>query len=107
MASPPPKFTLIDLGPQFTASWYDHEREPQVPPNPDYPNGVDVTRPSEHKNRAYCTVELPYPAKRCGVFLVKCNVCNVTVGITTAGRPDDPRSVEVVCLTGGHRRKPS
>jgi C4-type Zn-finger protein len=41
--------------------------------------------------------ELPYPAKRCGLFLVICDKCGYSAAITTAGRPDDPRKVTLPC----------
>jgi C4-type Zn-finger protein len=41
--------------------------------------------------------ELPYPAKRCGIYLVVCERCGYSAAITTAGRPDDPRKVTLPC----------
>lgn len=75
--------------------WVDGHREPQCAPNPAYPNGIDLdgTLPGE----TACLTKLPYPAKRCGHFIVECPVCGSRVIITTAGRPDDPRSVKVAC----------
>lgn len=76
-------------------TWFDHEREPQCPPDPAYPAGRDIVlgKPAAPA----CMVELPYPAKRCGVYLVVCDKCGLSAGITTAGRPDDPRSVVLPC----------
>lgn len=81
---------------QFTIEWVDHGREPKNPPNPAYPNGIDVdgTRSSTEQ---WCEVLLPYPAKRCGVYIVECSKCGIVVGCTTAGRPDDPRSFKFNC----------
>lgn len=80
-------------------TWIDHGREPKCEPNPDFPEGQDIDisfgRPS-------CSVDLPYPAERCGVFIVKCDVCGLSLGLTTAGRPDDPRTVTVPCLRKVH-----
>ena len=75
--------------------WVDSGREPQCPPNPAFPDGIDLdgTLPGE----AGCSVRLPYPAKRCGHFVVECKACGSRTIITTAGRPDDPRSVKIVC----------
>jgi hypothetical protein len=75
--------------------WLDHKREPQCKPNPDYPEGVDVDI-SDGAART-CSTPLLYPAKRCGVYIVRCDLCGHTAGITTAGRPDDPRSVKLPC----------
>jgi hypothetical protein len=77
-------------------TWEDGGREPQCPPNPAYPSGIDLdmARGTQHA----CKVELPYPAKRCGHFVVKCRACGTRAVVTTAGRPDDPRSVRIPCL---------
>ena len=76
-------------------SWIDREREPQCPPNPNYPNGMDID--SAKGAVKSCKTDLPYPAKRCGVYIVKCLNCGYTAAITTAGRVDDPRSVTLPC----------
>lgn len=75
--------------------WIDGGREPQCPANPEFPMGrdIDTSKPDEKT----CKVDLPYPARRCGLYLVHCDVCNIRVGITTAGRVDDPKSVVIVC----------
>lgn len=75
--------------------WIDSGREPQCAPNPNYPNGIDVD--ASFGQSAKCRVELPYPARRIGHFLVTCDTCRQTVAITTAGRPDDPKSVTLAC----------
>ena len=62
-------------------------------PNPAYPDGMDIKiamRPS-------CMVALPYPAPECGHYSLCCSRCGLTVAVTAAGRPDDPRSVEIPC----------
>jgi hypothetical protein len=75
--------------------WHDGKREPQCPPNPTYPKGVDLD--ASHGAERTCTVKLEYPAPRCGAYSIRCNVCGVTAACTTAGRPDDPRSVKLAC----------
>lgn len=80
---------------QFRIIWRDWGREPQVPANPDYPKGIDLDISSPGAKT--CQTPLPYPARRCGVYIVSCSVCGLNVGVTTAGRPDDPRSVRVTC----------
>ncbi len=89
---------MIDHG-KFKLTWEDHGREPQCPPNPAYPDGIDV---DASFGKTSCIARLPYPAKRCGLYVVECEICGIRVGITTAGRPDDPRSVKVPCnlMTG-------
>ena len=79
----------------FSIEWLDRGREPQNPPNPAYPNGIDLDDSGGAART--CTATLPYPAKRCGVFLIVCQVCGVRVAATTAGRIDDPRSVKIAC----------
>lgn len=79
----------------FTVQWIDHGREPQCAPNPEYPSGVDVDC-SQGANKT-CSVALPYPARRCGYYSVRCDQCGFFAAVTTAGRPDDPRSLKVPC----------
>jgi hypothetical protein len=80
---------------QFNIFWQDFEREPQCPADPNYPNGVDLKFPARYT--LTCTVALPYPAKRCGAYMVECKRCGTRVGITTAGRRDDPKSAQIPC----------
>ena len=81
---------------RITITWFDHQREPQGEPNPAYPNGMEVDL-RNGKARPGCVAELPYPAKRCGFYLVVCDKCGYSLVITTAGRPDDPRKVTLPC----------
>jgi hypothetical protein len=80
---------------QFRIRWVDGYREPQVKPNPGYPTGVDLDLSGGAI--ACCTAELPYPARRCGLYVVVCLVCGYSVSCTTAGRADDPRSLTMPC----------
>ena len=75
--------------------WIDGNREPQEKPNPDYPDGIDVDASEGHQPT--CFTNLPYPAKRCGHYLIVCDICHQRVALTTAGRPDDPRSIRIRC----------
>jgi hypothetical protein len=86
------------MKPKHRVEWLDRGREPQYPPNPAYPEGIDVDL-SDGAERA-CTVALPYPARRIGAYIVTCSTCGLRVGLTTAGRPDDPRSVRLACKAG-------
>jgi len=70
----------------------------QCPPNPDYPHGMDLDAAGTAP--ASCTVKLPYPAPECGHFLVSCHGCGLSVGVTAAGRPDDPSSIKLPCRPG-------
>lgn len=80
----------------FEIMWVDRGRYPQVPSNPAFPDGIhlDITRGAE----VYCSTPLPYPAKRCGEYVIRCSICRrVLVVCTTTGRPDDPRSIKFGC----------
>lgn len=80
----------------ITVTWFDHHREPQCAPDPAYPNGMEIDLRKGGAGPG-CLTDLPYPAKRCGVYAVKCNKCGYFGVITTAGRPDDPKSVRLPC----------
>ena len=80
---------------KFDIEWVDFGREPTCRPDPHYPQGIDVDVSAGREPN--CTVELPYPAKRCGSYHIVCSACKLTVAISTAGRADDPRSVKVAC----------
>jgi hypothetical protein len=79
----------------FKIDWIDGGREPQCSPDPAFPDGKHLGAPPGVQ---CCKVCLPYPARRCGMYYVECKACGTNVLITTAGRPDDPRSVHVPCL---------
>lgn len=78
------KVTCLDAG-----------REPRAKPNPNYPKGIDLDVSEGAKHT--CVAELPYPAKRCGTYVVQCEVCGYSVACTTAGRIDDPKSIKLPC----------
>lgn len=80
---------------KFKIQWVDGKREPSCAPDPAFPKGKHIALPPEI--RRGCKVDLPYPAKRCGYFVVHCKQCETTVIITTAGRPDDPCSADIPC----------
>lgn len=91
--------------------WFDEGREPRNPPDPRYPDGIDIDQtshvridvksgaviPPDPDRKSCFTFLRPYPTPRCGKFLVKCDVCGQTVMVTTAGRRDDPRSLRLPC----------
>lgn len=83
----------------ITVQWLDFGREPECPPDPNYPSGKDVDASIGAK--ATCVALLPCPAPRCGAYAVRCQVCGMSVAVTTAGRPDDPRSVKIACRLEG------
>lgn len=77
--------------------WIDSGKEPRCQPDPNYPKGVDVDLTGPENTRDTCVTTLPYPALRIGAYLVECDVCGFKAAITTAGRPDDPRSARLPC----------
>lgn len=77
-------------------NWVDHGREPSVAPNPKYPDGMEIDLRPDASGEG-CLVDLPYPAKRCGAFMVVCGRCSYGAVITTAGRSDDPKRVMLPC----------
>lgn len=80
----------------FDIEWIDHRREPKCVPDPRFPKGKDLDIAQDAE--AVCKTDLPYPARRCGLFLVECKTCGQRIAITTAGRPDDPRSLKLACI---------
>lgn len=80
---------------QFLIRWKDAGRWPKNPPDPRYPEGVDVigARPGQPA----CKADVPYPAARIGAYQVMCNICGNYAWLLTAGRADDPRSVTIPC----------
>ena len=85
--------------PGLHTEWVDLGREPECAPNPAFRDGIDVDISAE--GAPACFTELPYPAKRCGFYKVTCGGCGLNVIVTTAGRPDDPRSLRVACKING------
>ena len=79
---------------KFAIEWIDGSREPSCAPDPAYPAGIDLDCSAGLPS---CSTELPYPAKRCGVYLVECLTCHLRIGVTTAGRADDPKSLTMAC----------
>jgi hypothetical protein len=61
-----------------------------------FPNGMDADLRS-NRNAPSCKADLPYPARRCGQYVIYCGTCGLRVMVTTAGRRDDPRSVLMNC----------
>lgn len=68
----------------------------QCPPDPNYPEGIDLDI-SDPARPSTCEATLPYPARECGLFAVRCEFCKQTIAVTCAGRPDDPRTVKFSC----------
>jgi len=57
----------------FKIDWFDRWREPQNPPDPRFPHGMDMDCLKGAEK--FCKADLPYPAKRCGYYFVECLTC--------------------------------
>lgn len=81
----------------------DAGREAQCKPDPKYPDGihVDLRKTAADWNGKSCTYNLQYPAPRCGIYKIVCKTCGYRAAITVAGRPDDPRTVQMPCKAKG------
>lgn len=79
--------------------WTPRGGPPTNPSNPAYPYGIDLDMAANA--RRACLVKLPYPTeRRIGLLTVTCSECGLRAAISTAGRPDDPRSVKLACKKG-------
>lgn len=87
---------MINSKPNWEITFLDSGREPKCPPNPRYPYGMHVDLAGRGPKRT-CSGLLPYPAPRCGQYVIRCRRCNTVNLITAAGRPDDVRSVKLAC----------
>jgi len=81
--------------PDMDVYFVDRGREPRCPPDPKYPEGMVVVDCAEEDR--HCNVGLPYPAPRCGLWIVLCHTCGKSCAITAAGRVDDPRVLIMGC----------
>jgi hypothetical protein len=81
---------------QHAYQWFTTGGTAQCAPDPRYPTGIDLPPGGPEK---HCKATLPYPAPCIGVHKVTCTVCGNVTAVTAAGRPDDPRSIMLRCLT--------
>lgn len=84
-----------EVKPDWQIEWVDAKRDPKCAPNPKYPDGIDIDVSDGATNT--CIAMLVHPTRRCGAYLVKCRTCGASAALTTAGRPDDPRSLKMAC----------
>jgi hypothetical protein len=84
----------------WDVTFIDAGREPKEKPDPDFPNGRELDLRTNVLQK-HCCRGVPYPAPRCGQYLITCNVCRLRVVVTVAGRPDDPRSITLPCKAKG------
>lgn len=78
-------------------TWLTKNRKAQCPPDANFPNGKDIDIAGDFPS---CQVDIPYPAPECGTWIVKCAACGLSIGVTAAGRPDDPKSIKIACRGG-------
>lgn len=78
-----------------TIRFLDSGREPKCKPNPEFPHGVYFD--ASLGMAKTCEVKLPYPAPRCGSYVVNCEDCGNSFAITVAGRKDDPHTLKLGC----------
>lgn len=76
------------------AEFFTEGKKPTQPPDPAYPNGIDVDI-SKGKS-PWCWIRLP-KVETTGLMLVTCEECDLRIMITMAGRPDDARSYRMAC----------
>jgi hypothetical protein len=80
---------------RFGVDWIDGHRAATYPADPGYPNGVAIDVALDAVRA--CRAELPYPAARCGLWVLRCTLCGYAIALATAGRKDDPRTVRLPC----------
>jgi hypothetical protein len=74
---------------RFKIDWVDKHREATYPADPSYPKGCAIDVALTKLNA--CRVELPWPAVRCGLFVVRCLACGFSIALEMAGRVDETR----------------
>lgn len=80
--------------------FFDSGRKAECPPDPKFPDGRLINL-AESAIQKTCCRNLPYPAPACGMYMVECRRCGFAAMITVAGRPDDPRMVQMPCARKG------
>jgi hypothetical protein len=80
----------------FDVQFLDAGRTAQCAPDPAFPEGRRINLASNPVVKT-CTRNLPYPAPRCGTYVVVCKECGYTGAVTVAGRPDDHRMITMPC----------
>lgn len=84
------------MGDQFSIQWMDRDggRKARCEPDPNYPFGkaADIS-----DGKKACKIEFTYPAPCVGTWIARCKLCGYSIGVTAAGRADDPTFVTVPC----------
>lgn len=88
-------FELRDSdAPWLRAAFLGAGRLAASPPDPAFPEGVDVDLSAGAKS---CAMALTHPTPQVGKWAINCESCGAVVVVTAAGRPDDPASVRIAC----------
>lgn len=91
---------MTDTKPHHKVVYISRGHDPKVPFNRAHPWGIDL---GNAEGGLSCHVELePWPTPECGLLYVECKKCGTNAMITTAGRVDDPRSINLPCKGMGH-----
>jgi hypothetical protein len=85
---------------KFTVVWSSTGQKAQKPSDQRYPRGVHIDG-RMNKEDPSCIVKLPYPSPCVGAYKATCEICGLVIGITAAGRRDDPKSFEITCNLHG------
>jgi hypothetical protein len=80
----------------FDVAFIDKGHKAVEKPDPKYPDGTPVNLAPNAVVKTCCR-NLPYPAPRCGFYVVTCRTCGFDAIISVAGRPDDPRTITLPC----------
>lgn len=83
---------------KHTVEFIDLEREPRHQFLREHMHGLDLDLSRGVED--VCVVPVPWPAERCGYWMIRCAFCGLSTMITAAGRVDDPRSVKLACKHG-------
>jgi hypothetical protein len=90
----------------FSISWSARTRVengvartgPAHPATPGFENGTDLDLARDAAS--WCTASCPPWPGKLGMLHLRCQHCDVTVDLTTAGRADDPKLVRLPCWWG-------
>lgn len=80
---------------EATVEWLWRSLEPaKCQPDENYPYGkaADIS-----DGKKACSVDLPYPAPGVGTWVIRCASCGYSLGVTAAGRADDPTKITFPC----------
>ncbi len=81
---------------RHSIGWQWRSLEPaKCEPDENFPFGkaADMSMGAAEK----CSVNVPYPAPGVGTWIIYCAKCEMSVGVTAAGRPDDPTKITFAC----------